>query len=133
MSYKQIHTEFLTAIKKDLEACDVKGNINTPRWGGRHIYVDRDLEADLYVRFKKNDDYTIAYVIASIHLPDHLCGHGLLPKLIEAIKLHAPNEISELHFECVTNARLVVNLVKRGFKQLDSNCNLSLHLGNTLL
>lgn len=116
MPVKRVHDELIRSITRDLTTCDIKGD-GSPRWGGRRLLIDKEIGIDLYVRFIRNSDNELTYVIASIYLPDNLCGYGLLSKIIDVVKLCAPVEMSGLAFECVGNARLRESLVRRGFQR----------------
>jgi hypothetical protein len=122
----EVHGMFIKAIKSDFEKCDLQGDSNTPRWGGRHIFKDNNIQAYLYVRFRRKTNNSITYVIANIGVADEFCGGGLISKIIKTVALYAPVEITDLEFECINNYKLFNNLLKRGFfKTEHANCLIS--------
>lgn len=123
----EVHDSFVQSTKKDLENCHLRSDIHDSKWSGRFIFIDNDIEAQLYVRFMKNQNNFISYVIANISVGDEFCGGGLIEKLIKTIEKCAPDEITDLSFECVNNKRLFNNLLKRGFKE-DNPGYLNIHL-----
>ncbi len=117
-----IHNRIVSLVKQDLQQKDIStGSAETPKWGGRVLLKDDD--AYLYVRFVRNEDQTIRYVISNFSIPEDVRGGGLVKKIIETVKANAPECLTTIEFECVNNKRLFRHLTWfMGFSDAGNQC-----------